>query len=72
MEPLLLEGNWIRIVLYQALFWPIVAYYCYDDAKSYEIERPRLYGAGVGFLGVPGIFIHFLLRDRLVQNNIRD
>lgn len=46
MESPLFEDGLIRLVLYQAAFWPIVHTTVMIDATQYSIARPRLYGIG--------------------------
>ena len=52
------NGALLRIGLYLLLFWPIVGFYVYRDAKRRAASRPLWRGAGYGLFGIAGLLAY--------------
>lgn len=55
------DGALLRIGLYLLLFWPTVGYYVYTDSARRGLERPRLRGLVLGFMGIVGLVVHLVI-----------
>jgi len=52
-------GALIRIGLYLALFWPVVGWAIYIDAKRNNIAKPRFLAVAYGFFGPIGGMVYW-------------